>query len=611
MKFEFISVKRMIEGMETAVRRFPSAALTAFAGTVIGLVLIHIDEPGFYPNLLMTLMLGFPLFIAVVLFGGQQAWTSNKKIIINCLAAAFLTAYYFWLPENILKAQDMFIIRYVMWTVGFALLVTFVPFLKKNEERVIEAFWRYNRILFFSLALTALWAAAIQIGISIAIASVDFLFNVHVEPERYAELGVIVAGLFSTIFFLSRIPKDIQHFQKEEEYPKELLLFSQYVLVPLVMLYFLILYAYVVRILVLWEWPKGTLAYMILGFSFLGMAAYVILYPLRDKMPWARKSGNIFHIVLIPQAGMLFWALWFRISQYGFTENRYFVFIFGWWLLAMAVYFLVSRKKDIRIIPITIFIIAFLSSFGPWGAFAVSERSQTNRLEKLLVKNDLFINGTVQKAAGKVTFDDQKEISSMVRYLNDVHGLDGIQPWFSKDFSALKDNEKAGKDSSEQYRCRTLPQKVVEELIGIEYIAQWEAMDSQSKSFYFYTDYQNNKKILDISQYDYMAEIDAASGDIAEINGAHYRFRINDNSSDFVILKDEGVIAQINFKEFLDNLLQQVKRSNLERDKMKVEFKNENISFAIYFSNINGEKIDKDKYKINSINAKLLFTFKP
>lgn len=611
MTFKFISIRQIIEGIKVAVQRFPASVITAFAGTVSGIVLIHIDEPRFYPDLLMTLTLGFPLFIAVALLGEQKEWPFNKKIIATGAAAAFLTAYYFWIPENIFVAQDMYIVRYIMWTVGFSLLITFVPFLKPNGSKNTDIFWHYNRKLFSSLAITMLWAAAIQIGLSIAIVSVDYLFNVDIDSKRYAELWVIVIGFFSPIFFLSRIPKDIQHIQKAEDYPRELLLFSQYLLVPLVTLYFLILYAYVARILVLWEWPKGTLAYMILGFSFLGVLAYLILYPLRNKVPWARKTGNVFYLVLIPQIGMLFWALWFRISQYAFTENRYFVFIFGWWLLAMAVYFLVSKKKDIRIIPITIFIIAILSSIGPWGAFAVSERSQINRLEKLLVKNDMFISGIVQKTAGKVSFKDQREISSIVRYLNKVHGLDNIKTWFKVDLSALKCEEKAGSDSRKQYRCRTLPRKVVEELIGIEYIERWEAQNYESKFFRFSTDYQKEGEILDISGYDYMAEFNAVLGDIADIKGAHYQFRIESESSNFIVLKNDTVIAQVSLKDFLNSLSRQGKQRNLERDKMKIEFKNEYISFSLYFSYISGERADNDKYKINSINAKMLFAFKP
>ena len=192
MNFKFPSITRMLKGAEAAVSRFPLAALAALAGTIIGIVLLHADEPSFYPNALMMLALAFPLLVAIVLLGERQSWTLGRKAIVNGAGIVFLIIYYLLLPDNIFQAEEAFFIRYVMWATGFVLLITFVSFLKRNEEKSVIAFWHYNRILFFSLALTALWALAIQAGLSIAMASVDFLFNIDIDGDRYVELWIVV-----------------------------------------------------------------------------------------------------------------------------------------------------------------------------------------------------------------------------------------------------------------------------------------------------------------------------------------------------------------------------------------------------------------------------------
>ncbi len=618
MNFNIASIVRIAKGMKLAIKRFSLAMLSASIGTVIGIILLHAEEPLFYPNMLLTLALAFPLFIAIVLFEEQKSWSSRAKVIANSVAVACLIIYYSLLPKNIFWAEQMFIIRYIMWAVGFILLVTFVPFLKKNKERATILFWQYNRILFFSIALTVLWAMTIYVGLSIAMASIDFLFNINIDTERYMELWIIVAGLFGTTFFLSRIPKNTQDTRDIETYPKELRLFSQYVLVPLVAIYFLILYAYVVKIFIIWEWPEGVLAYMILGFSFLGVLTYISLYPLRDKYLWVRKAGNIFYIVLIPQIGMLFWALWLRISQYAITENRYFVFVFGLWLLGITIYFLISKRKDIRIIPVTIFAIAFISSFGPWGAFTISEKSQCNRLEKLLIENNLLIDGTIRKSTEEVSSKDKKEISAIIRYLNRVHGFDSIQPWFNESLTVLESEEE---DQQSIYDRRTynsyiLPKKIVEGLIGVDYIEQWEMSDSKDQYFYLYVDYLQSEQLLDISQYDYMVMFNnipipgmSPKNNIVTINNDIYRFKI-ENDNDFIVFKNDNIIAKISLKNFLEECLKQESREPLDRDDMKIEFSNENISFALYFDNINGERKENNIYKIQSVGAKLLFSLK-
>lgn len=607
MDFKFISVKNILARAERSLRRFPIAVVVAFVGTVIGIVLVHVEELGFYPNILMTLGMGFPLFVSIVLIGEKSGWPFRKKIIANSVAIIFLIAYFFWLPERIYEAQSSIIIRYLMWMTAFILLITFAPFLKRNEDRVINSFWHYNKIIFFSFVLTAIWALAIQAGLSIAMASIDYLFNINIVSERYLELWIIIIGIFSTTFFLSRTPEKAGSLGDVSTYPKELRLFSQYVLVPLVALYFLILYAYVARIIIIWEWPKGILAYMILGFSLLGVATYVSLYVLRDKVLWIRRSGNIFYIALIPQVGMLFWALWFRLSQHGFTENRYFVFIFGWWLLFMAVYFIFNKKKDIRIIPATIFIIAFLSSFGPWGAFSVSEKSQINRLEKILIKNKLLIDNAIRKTSAEIVFDDRKEISALIRYLNDTHGLDGIQSWFDVDLSKLVNNTTGADDR--RYVSDSLPEKVVEEVIGVEYVEQWVSLNDEGEFFSFYTNDEEQEKLLDISNYDYALEFTGDSENNAEINKNHYVFKVDNDSESFVILKNDNMVGKVDLHGFLDGLykLEKQKQSELNGDEMKLDFKNENIYCSLYFSHVSGEKND-NKYIITSMGSKMFFT---
>lgn len=638
MNLRFFSIKKIVSGAKEVSARFPLAMLAAFVGTITGVIFLHDSEQApLYTKLLMTLGFGFTLFFSATLFGEQKKWSSKNNLITNAAIVVFLVIYYLLLPKNLFLEGEIFFIRYVMWMIGFLLLIMFAPFTRKSDEGIVNSFWRYNMNLASSLSLTILWALAFQIGISIAMASVSFLFEVSIEPERYMELWIVIVGIFSTAFFLSRVPKNIDDLQAIEEYPKELRLFFQYVLFPLVTVYFLILYAYVIRIIVTWEWPKGTLAYMVLGFSFLGVLSYAIARPLENKVNWISKASKAFFIALIPQIGMLFWALWFRLAQYSFTENRYFIFVFGWWLLAMAIYFLVSKKRDIRIIPISIFFIAFLASFGPWGAFAVSERSQANRLERLLLKNEILVNGKVEKASKDLSKEDAREISATVRYLISYHGVDSIQPLFNEDLetfgcenSAKNEdqivNEKRAPlvetpECDETYYYRyDLPGKITETLIGVDYTEQWDYQNTEGKSFYLYTDYLTTKDIVDISKYDYMVGINLfqeypagvrnVGGGAFSANGVNYKFEWDNNTGEFVISEGGSIIAKADSQKFLKEILDRGQVNNLSRDEMKFEFENERISFVIYFASIHGDKPKDGKYDIESLDGMLLFTLR-
>ncbi len=620
MRLKFFSFTKMIQNTKSTVMRFPLASLIALLGTIVAIFLLHskCTPPSYYAEiflkLLLTLSLGFPLAVAVVLFGEQQQWQQKYRVMANRAEMLFLIVYYLLLPKNIFVIEEFFQMRYFVWMSSFIISLTFISFLQKEKVKML-AFWQYNRIMLLSLAVTIFYGLFIQIGLSIAIGSVDFLFNVEIDSKRYMELWIIVVGIFSTMFFLSRIPKNTLGLPEEDFYPRELRMFSQYVLVPLVAVYFLILYAYVAKVLITWDWPKGMLAYMILGFSFLGVLTYVSLYPLREKVGWIKKAGQIFYFILIPQIVMLFWTLWFRISQYGITEKRYLVFVFGLWLLGIGIYFLLSRKKDIRIIPITIFIIALSCSFGPWGAFAVSRRNQTGRLKEVLIKNNLLISEKIKKSEKKVPFDDRKEISAIIRYLIEVHGVDVIQPLFRRNLTLLKDQEDI-KSGRKGYSSVVLPSKIVEELLGFTYVNRWENRKVNDEYFSLNTS-QIPKQVLDVSKYNYMAMLSSHSknnniaGDIGEIDGVKYRFEVGSSSSEFVIFQNNEILIKISLQEFLNNILVKYSeegKNKFLREELKVEHKDENINFALCFSHISGKRGKDNKYLISYINATFLFS---
>ncbi len=507
-----------------------------------------------------------------------------------------MAIYFSLLPENLFRAKDIYILRYFLWTPGLILLITFIPFLKIKGAS-IHAFWHYNKIISQDFLATVSYGAFIFIGLSIAFGSIDYLLGIDIDSKRYMELWICVAGIFSPLFFLSRIPQNPLKLNEIDQYPRELKIFTQYVLIPLVALYFFILYIYSGKIIVTGEWPRGTVSYMILGFSLLGIATCFFLYPLMREKYGIRIFSRVFYMVLIPQAGMLFWAIGIRISQYGITEKRYLVVAFGLWLFGMALYFLLSRKKDIRLIPLSLFLVVFLTSFGPWGAFSVSEKSQIQRLKEILQGNGIFVNDQVQRVDREVGFTDRKQISAIIRYLHKVHGLDRIQDWFSRD---LKELEK-GKSP---YDPHDVPRQVTK-LLGLEYIERWKKEDF----FYFHS---RDQRVLNVSGYDYMLEIHTYGKAAYELNWEKYLFKMDMQDLEFLLLEDKRALVSVSLQDFLQNLVEmhvKNKQNNFHPEEMAFVHEDRDIKLKIYFLNINGKK-KKNDFELTSMSGKLLFSIR-
>ena len=346
--------------------------------------------------------------------------------------AALVLFYLAW-PGWLSEVNQL---RYVQLGIGLHLLVAFLPFTRSTQ---LNGFWQYNRALFERFLTAFLFSFVLYVGLTLALVAVGILFGVGMPDAIYLQLWVLVAFGFNTWFFLAGIPTDLDGLESETDYPVGLKVFAQYVLVPLVTIYVAILTAYLGKIIITTEWPSGWIGYLVSSVAVLGIFSLLLVQPIREKTEnrWIGTYARWFYIALLPSVIMLLLAIWQRVNQYGFTEKRYFLTVLGLWLAAIAVYYTVKRSSNIRIIPISLCAIAFVTSVGPWGAYGVSRRSQVNRLEGLLTGNQVLVDGVVRPASEPVSFEDRREISAGFRYLLQTHGSRSVEGWFGGEWADI------------------------------------------------------------------------------------------------------------------------------------------------------------------------------
>jgi uncharacterized membrane protein YiaA len=161
----------------------------------------------------------------------------------------------------------------------------------------------------------------------------------------------------------------------------------RFVATPFIYIYFFILYAYTVKVLLNFsDWPKGMISWMVIGFSTFGYLTYIFSLAYEDENRIVRIFRKYFPIVVIPQIGMLAYAIGLRISQYDLTMNRYFVVVFGLWLLGVSIYLIASQRKSLVSITASLAIISLLISVGPWSVYSLPLYRQYDRLTENLEK---------------------------------------------------------------------------------------------------------------------------------------------------------------------------------------------------------------------------------
>jgi hypothetical protein len=401
-------------------RRFPLQVLVAIVA--VGVCILRIERPslGFVDKLLACCNFALTLLLAADLFAESYGFSSMRKWGIRLVAVLICIFLYVMLNPVLYEAD---VLRMLLLGFAFHLLVSFAPFIGRGN---VNGFWAYNERLFLQIITAGIFSVVLTIGLYIAVGSTNALFDLKMSGHVYGYIVSATLVGFMTIFFLSGVPRDFEALNEvPQDYPKWLKIFTQYVLIPLLSVYLVILLAYEGKILLSWEMPKGYVSMLILGYAVAGILSLLLIYPIRNKEGngWMGVFSRLFYVMMIPLVVLLLLAVWKRVSVYGVTEARYILILLALWLTIATVYNLFSKKQNIKFIPVSLCILALFAVYGPQSAFMVSKYSQTKRLEKMLKQDDAFA---------------QKEKPQIIRYLVQNHGIMSLQAFTSRDLKPMQ-----------------------------------------------------------------------------------------------------------------------------------------------------------------------------
>ena len=560
------SVTKAIADARATFGRFPFALLDAFIGTVCALLLLD-NHQSFESTVVIQILfgaiLGFPFLLGLTLTSEKWKWGRAVSLGVQLAGIVLVGLYSMSIPQDLSRAPNIYPFRLLMLTLGMVIFCFAAPYAKHENEL---GYWQFCKAVCLRIFTAGLFAIVLFGGLAIALAALDYLFGVDIPGKRYGELWVFIVGIFATWFFLAGVPKELDRLEEISDYPKELKIFSQYVLSPLVFIYFIILYAYLGKILIAWDWPKGWVSRLILGFIATGLTSLLLVHPIRDRIEnrWMKIASQWFYLVIVPLTVMLFLAVWQRVSDYGITEGRYLGLATVVWLCVLTPYFIFSKKKSIIFLPVSLCVVVFVVSFGPWGMFAVSEKSQVGRLKKLLVDNRVLVDGRLASRHDTLQVETTRQIGSILGYLSEVHGFDAIQPWFSV---SLK------RDTTGKGNAYKDPETVAK-LMGISYSRGRYVSAEETIAFT-----ADNDKALDIGGYDRLLpkqfiHSDVTNREFAD-NGISYRIGQNLSAMTIAVWHDAKPAdsLQIDLKPLVEKLIAEygkVSSDNIPPEKMAI-----------------------------------------
>ncbi|MCE5330798.1 MAG: DUF4153 domain-containing protein [Bacteroidales bacterium] len=429
-----ISIKEWAEKIHLVLLRFTFPVFFILGLSFLFFLEINQENADIQERVWAFFALSIPLSVAVTLFS-EEFKNKLLRAGLNLLSTILLVIYILTLPESLRVSDDY---QLIILGIVFTFSSFFASFLKKNND---IPFWEFSKTSIVQLVITFIFSLVLMLGLSLAVLSLDELFKVNISDRVYKNLAVICCGLFAPIYFLANVLDENEKRKHEFEFNKFLKVLGLYILLPILAVYVVILYVYLIQIIAKWELPNGWVSWLVSALALGGFLSMMILYPLRlqSENKSENKTATYFSrylpVIIFPLLILMTIGIFRRFNDYGLTINRGYVFLLNFWLYGICIYLFFSKSKHLKWIIISFSLIAFLSSIGPWSVFNVTKQNMINEINHILAENHLIENGKVIDKADveKIKIDEKQEqkLVSKIDYIVDNYGISALQPFFN------------------------------------------------------------------------------------------------------------------------------------------------------------------------------------
>ena len=394
---DFTAIKKYPSQISTAFKRFPLASAFAIFTTIAFICIFECSgsfRQSIYDNELLYWLSIYPIAATMIALTISLVQESRKKfsIIPHVVAGAV------WLAISIALAfyrvqSDTYIENAYVWaTLKFTYTTIFLslfvaPFFKQKDE---NGFW----VFLMKNAKAAVIAGAISAVLLIAIEGFLFgffnLFDIKPSSGRpFIYSAIICSCTIFPILFFSGIPSIDECLQEAPALNKFQTSANKFLFLPVISLYIILLYAYIAKIIIQWEMPKGMVSYLVSASMMLMLLRVTLTLPERinPKPSFEKTLLKILPAACIPLVILMSVGIMRRISDYGISEDRYYIAAVNiFYYIIIAILLIDKIKCKSRYIAIVFCSMFFILTNGPLSALNVTHRIWMESIKSALVE---------------------------------------------------------------------------------------------------------------------------------------------------------------------------------------------------------------------------------
>lgn len=446
-----LSIQELTTKLLLVLQRFYLVLIFLMGTALFFLVRINYPEHKLEDSTLAFFILTSLFYIPVSFLLENN--TNKIQGLLLMVIPALLMGYYCFSLLNL----DLPIDQYQVFILGlvFVFFSFVVPFLRKETD---IPFWSFTKIVVTQIIITVLFASVLFAGLSLAIYSLEVLFKIDISNKVYQNLSVLCYVLFAPVYFLSNVPEKAEMCKQDNTFDKFFKILGLYIFLPILALYTLILYVYLLQIIIKWELPNGWVSTLV---SILGLGGYLcmfILYPLRlqNDNKFVNILSKYFPVVLMPLLVLMSIGIFRRLGDYGLTVNRCLVLILNLWFYGISIYLFITKSKHLKWIVISFATVALIVSVGPWSVFSITKHSMEKEIGQLLNDAKLLKDGKIVDNSNFTIVVDtvtSKRLSEDIKYTFRNYGYSCFEPYFKqsiKKWDAFDVIDKLGLKDEEQ-----------------------------------------------------------------------------------------------------------------------------------------------------------------
>jgi len=466
---EKIKLQKLTLVFKKTWQKMPLQMLIIFSTTILFLFRTYADfqyyEKDILNKIIFTFITTFFFSIGIYLLFEYNNFKIKLKKFSWIFSLIFGLLFYYSFDGHILQISFEILYLYTAITlVGIFSFIYIAPFIKDwiNKKNSQEIFFNYA----FSLSTKTIYSIGTGLIIMIlgfiALFSYFSLFNFsnHILEDKILSTWTIFSlSFFTPIFFLFNFPNPKENkiiFKTNKIYN----LLANYIALSAITIYFLILYAYSIKVLNNFSnWPNGKISWLVIAFSVFGYLVYFLVYITKENFKPAKIFQKYFPFLVLPQILMLFYAIFLRINQYDFTINRYLVVVFGIWLTIVSLYYIFSKKKYLGFTPTSLLILILLITFsGQFSVYNFPKNRQLIKLEEYLKEANILQGNKIVplKDSSKISNILNGKIYGSIDYLCTNHGCKNLEKIFKKEIEEIKEKQKKEYNKRKKLRIENI-----------------------------------------------------------------------------------------------------------------------------------------------------------